>query len=269
MKTPGRPGLTCTVAMTICLCFLAGACHAQETRTMLGTMPADRILILGNSITLHGVHKPYGWLHHCGMAASVPEKDYVHLLAAGIDARTGGRLRISSTAPAADASPAEAAANCPNVINIAGIFERNYAGYSNDALRNQLDWKPDIVVLQFGENTVMDGFDAEAFKTGLRSLLTGLKDSSNPHIFMTSQILGGGGIKDEIKRALCAEDPSHRVYVDLSAFGQDPTNFASAEPYYTGIIVGHPGDKGMAFIANTLLKAMLTHAGIEPAPATP
>jgi len=71
-----------------------------------------------------------------------------------------------------------------------------------------------------------------------------------------------------MKREVCAEDPSHRVFVDLSAFGQDPTNFASAEPYYTGVIVGHPGDKGMALIADALLKAMVAHAA-PPVPAAP
>jgi hypothetical protein len=51
--------------------------------------------------------------------------------------------------------------------------------------------------------------------------------------------------------------------VDLSDFGRDPANFASAEPHYKGIIVGHPGDKGMAVIADALLKAMLTRAGLQ------
>ncbi len=226
---------------------------------MLGTMKADRILILGNSITLHGVHEPYGWLHHCGMAASAPEKDYVHRLAAAIDARTGGKLSIRATrAPEGDAPE-----DYPNVVNVADIFERKYAAFSCAALQPQLDQKPDIVVLQFGENTPMDTFDADAYRKGLRLMLTSLKEPSDPFIFVTSQILGDGGVKDQIKRELCAEDPSRRTYVDLSDFGKDPANFASAEPHYKGIIVGHPGDKGMAVIADALLKAMLTRAGLQ------
>jgi len=50
------------------------------------------------------------------------------------------------------------------------------------------------------------------------------------------------------------------VFVDLGGFHLDPTNFASSEPYYAGVIVGHPGDKGMAVIAGALLTAIIASA---------
>lgn len=257
-------------AVVVFGCLLSCACHGQgEARPggLLGTLKADRILVLGNSITLHGVAENIGWKNYCGMAASVPEKDYVHLLAAGIEARTGGKLRIdSSKTPHVGADGAIVPGDA-NVLNIADIIERRYGTYQNSHLQSQLDWKPDVVVLQCGENVVRETFDPAAFKTALQTLTAGLKASSNPHIFVVSQLLGAGGALDDIKREVCAEDPAQRVFVDLSSFGQDPANFAGAEPYYTGVIVGHPGDKGMAVIAGALLKAMVTHG--EPQAGEP
>lgn len=245
------------IALILGGCLAAGTCLGQEAAPpgMLGTMKAERLLFLGNSITLHGRHEPYGWLYDCGMAASAPEKDYVHFVAAALEARTGRHPWLSRSASEDGAQPA-------NIINIAGIFERRYSDYSSAPLQAQLDWQPDLVVLQCGENVVREGFQPAAFKEGLRALLTALQAAGNPQIFVTSQILGSGGVLDDIKQELCAEDPDHRAYVDLSIFHEDPTNFASAEPYYQGIIVGHPGDKGMARIAAALLAAMLARGGI-------
>jgi hypothetical protein len=59
------------------------------------------------------------------------------------------------------------------------------------------------------------------------------------------------------------------VLVDLSGLRLDPTNFASSEPHHTGVVVGHPGDKGMALIADALLKAMVSDADDRGAPPTP
>ena len=39
---------------------------------------AKRVLILGNSITLHEIKTEIGWENNWGMAASSEDKDYVH-----------------------------------------------------------------------------------------------------------------------------------------------------------------------------------------------
>jgi hypothetical protein len=248
------------------VCAFTHFCRAADY--CLGTMKANRILILGNSITLHSPAPGLGWPHNCGMAASAQNKDYVHRLVTSINAQTGGSLLIDPTPPdfprwyPGDPPPAGDA----NVINIADLFERNYATWDNARIQQQLDAKPDIVVLQFGENLEMGEFNAAALKTGLQTLMTGLKSASDPNIFVTGFILGSNAAVDVIKREVCAQDPSHRVFVNLSAFGQDAANFASAEPYYQSAprVLGHPGDKGMTFIADKLFDAMKAHSAPEP-----
>jgi hypothetical protein len=236
---------------------------------MLGEMRAGSILFLGNSVTLHGPSEEAGWPNNCGMAASVPENDYVHLLAARIAERTGTELRVSATESEATGPDGAAVTLGQNVINIADIFERNYGTYEDARLEAQLSLEADIVVLQFGENMPRETFDPDAYGGGLRRLVAGLKASGDPSIFMAGQILGAGGAIDEIKQQVCAEDPEHRVFVDLSAFGADATNLASAEPYFQGVITGHPGDKGMEFIATKLFEAMEAHATAHAAIAAP
>lgn len=262
----GRTGAWSIAGLVGVGAMLVGAAQAQpvEGPVKLGSMRAGSVLFLGNSITLHGVVEAYGWPHFCGMAASTPANDWVHRVAAGLVERTNTLLYVSPHDRQDEPGPdGEVTVTSANVLNIADVFERNYGTYDASRLAPQLAARPDIVVLQCGENTPRETFDAAAYRAGLRRLLGDLEATGCPTIFVTSQILGGGGELDVIKQEVCAEAPARRIYVDLSAFGADPTNLASAEPYYSGIIVGHPGDKGMTFIADGVLGAMLKHAGCQ------
>ena len=241
MKAIGKLGILAT-----CACMLAAGLLARANGATLGTMKADRILFLGNSITVVG--PPNYW----GASASAAAKDYAHLLTQRINDVAKGSLTITPPNPAFgrwyDGNPGPDWDG--NLLNIADIFERNYKTWDSVRIKKQLALKPDIVVLQFGENIPMQSFDAAKFKTALRTLLADLKKSSNPEIFMPSFILGSNATVDTMKRDLCAEDPTHRVFVDLSKVGPDAARGAYA----------HPNDKGMAIIADTLFKAMTTHS---------
>jgi hypothetical protein len=238
------------------LLIVASACVAWHANAIpanayyFGQMSADRVLFLGNSITLT---LPNNW----GASASAQANDYVHLLSGKIDAVTGGSLELTPMDKAL--VDGEQQPGTANILNVAHIFERNYRTYSASKLQYQIDKKPDIVVLQFGENipdTTTNPFDATAFETALRTLVTDLQTSSNPHMFFASYILGSNSTVDAIKKKIVAEDPKHRIFVDLSAIGANPS-------LYIGD-ASHPSDAGMALIANTMFKAMQTHAVPEP-----
>ncbi len=244
-----------------CACLLAGWEFVQADTAQLGQMQAERILFLGNSITLCPQPTSEDWW---GLTASDPDHDYAHLLVGQINAATGSSLAITPPNPyQGDENdlwlPSYGLPSYNgNILNMADIFERNFNTWTNARIQYQLDQRPDIVVVQLGEN-LANGTNDE-FRTALDAMLTGLKNSSNPHIFVTGQILGENAAVDAIKRQLCDADPSHRVFVDMSAIGPTPGNIEGT--------YGHPSDQGMAAIADTLFLAMQAHAVPEPTSVT-
>lgn len=48
-----------------------------------------KILVIGNSLSLHAIAKDIGWNYFSGMAATSIEKDYVHLLFKKIENNNG------------------------------------------------------------------------------------------------------------------------------------------------------------------------------------
>jgi hypothetical protein len=238
-------------AVVVCACLLATSLLARADGVQLGNMQADKILFLGNSIT---VCEQFNTTTMWGLTASTVAKDYAHVLVGKIDAKTGGSLTMTPTIMPLTNADGSIAQNGSNVVNIADVFERGYASYNASKISNQLAWKANIVVLQFGEN-MSGSYDAVAFTNSLRTLVNDLKQSSNPEIFVTSYIMGEPAGVGDIKRQICAEDPTHRTFVDLSAVLRDTTNIGG---------YAHPNDKGMAAIADTMFGAMVTHSVPEP-----
>jgi DUF1680 family protein len=235
--------------IAMCACLLATSSFVRADDMRLGNIRANRILFLGNSMTTC-------LSNYWGLAASTIDKDYAHLLAGAIDAKTGGKLTMLRQTKEIVNHDGSVNVQEANVINIADVFERQYASYNASKIAKQIAWKADIIILQFGENIPMPTFNAEVFKNSLKQLVADLKESSNPHIFMPGYILGSNVAVDKIKQGICAEDPTHRVFVDMSAVGKDSSNIGN---------YGHPGDKGMSLIADILFKAILAHATAFPA----
>ncbi len=91
-----------------------------------------RILFAGNSITKHSPKPQIGWHNDCGMAASAPEKDYVHLLMQKIWKYD---------------------ANAAYCIAQVGSYEANlFTASPEQNYRKAAEFQADILIMFFGAN---------------------------------------------------------------------------------------------------------------------
>jgi hypothetical protein len=221
------------------LLTLTSACFGQEPAGKLrADVNVDRVLFLGNSITRHGAAPNIGWNDDWGMAASALEKDYVHLVAAGLTSLAGKKPEVK-------------------LANIAD-FERNLATYDIAAkLKAEFDFKPTLVIIALGENVPgLKNDEAKAqFKASLGKLLAAAKDSGAKPTLIVRSCFWSDQAKDAILQQACTA--AGGIWVDIGALGKDESNYARAERKFEHAgVAAHPGDKGMAAIANAILATL-------------
>ena len=222
--------------------------RAAEPVPRLGSLPAGKVLFLGNSITLHGPAPAIGWTGNWGMAARAPEKDYVHLVTVDLEKLTGQK-------------------SVTKVRNIAD-FERGYETFDIAVqLKAELDFKADLVIIAIGENVADPVTDAARanYLAALGRLMSTFQQNGNPAVFARSSFWPHA-TKDQILMKASAE--AEVTFIDISKLGRDSSNAASAERKieHAGV-AGHPGDKGMRAIADAIVGALKKRAGVPLVPS--
>ena len=191
-----------------------------------------RILFLGNSITLHGPAPKIGWTNDWGMAASAPEKDYVHLVTRGIEERTGRKADV-------------------RVRNLYR-FERDFRNYDLGAgLADLKGFEPDYLVVSLGENApdLSTEDDRLAFRDAFVRLLSAFfHDGLRPK----TVIRGLFWPNDAKNAALMQVADAVAVPIVTAAIGEDRAMLAYGRFAHEGVC-RHPGDAGMAELARRLL----------------
>jgi hypothetical protein len=209
----------------------------HDRDVMFHGVKANRVLFLGNSITLHGPAPHIGWSGNWGMAASAKDRDYVHLVLKAI-AKAAGREPESLVANIAD-------------------FERRFDTYDIESgLKRELAFKPDLVIVAIGENVpaLTSAPARAAFKASMTRLLRKLKQNSDPVIVVRS-CFWQDRAKDTILKQACEEVGG--VFVDIGALGKIEANAARSERKFSHAgVAGHPGDRGMKAIADAILEAL-------------
>ena len=194
-----------------------------------------RILILGNSITLHGPKPEIGWHGNWGMAASCEEKDYVHQLMTAINAKNN---------------------NCAFCVCQVAEWEKVYKDGSRmlGDYQDAREFGADVIVVRFLENCPYKDFDAAAFKRELDALLCYLNPTGKAKVVLTTAFWHHPG--DEAMAQYAAE----KAYplVNLGDLGEDDSMKAIGLFAHQGVAI-HPGDLGMQHIAQRIFAALEKH----------
>jgi alpha-galactosidase len=196
----------------------------------------QKILFVGNSLTSHGPKADIDWHGNWGMAATSEDKDYVHLVTKALAAKQGTAPEIM-------------------VKNVAD-FERNHVGYDiAGKFADAAGFKADLVILCIGENVAaLKTAEAQAkYQEQVTALLKTLKSNPQTQIIVRSSFWANPA-KDTAMRQAC--EAVGGTFVDISALSKDEKNYARSErPYKHAGVANHPGDRGMAAIAEEIIKA--------------
>ena len=190
-----------------------------------------RVLFMGNSMTLHGIKEDIGWHGAWGMAASAPEKDYVHCMMRSVEAVT------------------EDPAFC---ICQVSAWECNYKDGRDlfSRYENAMQFHPDILVMRYIENCPKADFDSEIFKAESK-LLIGKLCKEGTQVILTTGFWRHPG--DDAIRQLGRE--MNLPVVELGDLGEMDEMKAIGLFEHRGV-ANHPGDKGMQTMADRIFAVL-------------
>lgn len=190
-----------------------------------------KVLVYGNSIALHVPKADIGWTNSWGMAASAAEKDFAHLVVAGLEKRLGARadFRIRNLAP----------------------LERNFSTNIATVAEIAADaaWKPDYVVVAIGDNA--QGV-TESNAAIYRKFLA---DIARPFAAVGAKVVMRSPFWINTVKAECTANAAAEVgavYVDAGPLGFRKENKAIGLFAHSGV-ANHPGDIGMRNLADLIL----------------
>jgi hypothetical protein len=203
-------------------------------------MQFSKALVLGNSITKHGIAEGV-WYGVWGMAATKPEYDFVHVIEEGLKVK-------------------DANAECVGV-NIAA-WERDFSTNLATLIGDALTSSTDLVVIRLGEN-VPSG-NVSSFQSALGNLVDYIYSiSPNAKVVITTMYWANTSKDAAIAGAANAK---HIDLIPINQFGI--TAYEESVGHYVygadnaiheitnNGVANHPSNVGMAAIANAILTAI-------------
>ena len=194
---------------------------------------------IGNSITVHAPNEV--WWNGIGMAASAEDRDYVHLVAeqlTGLYGKTAVHPLYCYAWETAEDRSGEL-----------------------DMLDPYLDPQLRLVTIQLGENTE----DLTTFSRDFEALIRYVQERAPQAKILVIGDFWGSGDRDRMKQE--AAEKTGAVFVSLEEIRDDPeyqagigavVYDAEGTPHTVenADVAGHPGDRGMQYIADRVVEAL-------------
>ena len=202
----------------------------SRSRTALFSLYFKRMLVIGNSIMAHGPAPELGWYNFNGMAASAPEKDFVHLLAGYLQQiypATTFRLQAGTNLEQ-------------------GFGTSNYS--TNDFKQALDEFKPDLIIVRLGENVDDGQVLNRNFELYYRQLLDLLASYNQPVRIVSTTSVWYKPNFDAVVRKVTPE--KGHTLIDLGSMVGQAKCFASQ--YANAGVAAHPNDVGMRYIADMI-----------------
>ncbi|WP_165020147.1 Ig-like domain-containing protein [Dysgonomonas sp. ZJ279] len=202
---------------------------------------------LGNSITKHSITS--FWWGEWGMAATKKENDYIHVLNRSLEVRYNNDISF-------------------HAINVAA-WERDFKGFNKNSLDNYLAGDEDLIIIRLGENVPSNETVYASYKDELDELVKYLKGKSPKANYIITGNFWTNKRKDAIQKEVAEkhnciwvtldhlDTPDNKSTLDTKVFGDDGKWHLISEGGATAPgVANHPGDKGMAGIADAILKSI-------------
>ncbi|WP_345101273.1 SGNH/GDSL hydrolase family protein [Mucilaginibacter panaciglaebae] len=212
----------------VLLVIVASGCNKGRLRPVPIPYYFKNVLFLGNSLTFAPPGHTHVWDGYWGMAATVQDSDYVHILTRKFVALNPG---------------------CVTAVQNTSEFEIHTSVYDFDTeLKSYRDNKPDLIIIQMGEE-VAAGFDRAYFNQRYAELLAYLR-TGNPkvEIFAFGSFWTGRSAVDSIMR-------HYTPFISLSNLGRDRSNYAWGT-FPDSTVQAHPGNKGMKAISTMMWRGI-------------
>jgi len=190
-----------------------------------------RVLILGNSIVKHKPAPAIGWKGNWGMAASVKDSDFVHILIRKIK-HENKNCRVK-------------------FMNIA-VFERTYTTFNLDELKSLKKFNADLIVVKISENVIDSTSIENDFLGSYKKLIQYL----DPNETAIKVIVDGFWDKPQVNKIVKQLATNGKYdFVSISELSKEETNTAKGKFTNSGV-AAHPSDRGMRLIAEHIWETL-------------